>query len=69
MPEPIHELVGFIQSYLSGRGDVEVKYSSSGGPCFRHMRVKVKDEIVTMGCPNICGFLVYFTVYKVGFIV
>jgi hypothetical protein len=52
-PESIHELVGFIQKYLSKNGvledfeaNLEVKYSHShGSDCFRHMRVKVKAEV------------------------
>ena len=37
----------------SGIDDIEIKYSFSNNPNFNRMKVKIKDEIVTMGKPNI----------------
>lgn len=34
-------------------GELEVKFSQSTGQTFNRMKVKIKDEIVTMGKPNI----------------
>ncbi len=48
----IKEVVDFIKN-IPGFAQTEVKYASSTGAGFHHMRIKIKPEIVTMGKPNI----------------
>mmetsp|Transcript_32804 Transcript_32804/g.55315 ORF Transcript_32804/g.55315 Transcript_32804/m.55315 type:complete len:352 (-) Transcript_32804:976-2031(-) len=46
-------IMDFLQS-IPEIGELEAKYSwNHGSDCFRHMKVKVKQEIVTMGHPGI----------------
>jgi len=48
----IKAVVDFIRN-IPGFAQTDVKYSSSTGAGFHHMRIKIKPEIVTMGKPNI----------------
>lgn len=48
----ITTIVQFIKN-LPGFAHTDVKYSTSTGAGFHHMRIKIKPEIVTMGKPNI----------------
>ena len=48
----IANVINFLKS-LEEFKDLEVKYSTSTGSGFHHMRIKLKSEIVTMGKPDI----------------
>ncbi len=50
--EAIEAVLDHLRNW-SGVGDIEVKYSYSEKQNFNRMKVKVKDEIVTMGKPYI----------------
>lgn len=51
-PNAIVELVAYIRA-LPGCADLDVKLSSAASMPFRRMKVRLKDEIVTMGEPDI----------------
>ena len=52
--EGIKAVIAFVRSWPEIDGEnFNVKYSSSSGQGFHHMRVKLKREIVTMGIPGI----------------
>lgn len=48
----IKAVVDYIKK-IPGFAQTDVKYSTSTGAGFHHMRIKIKPEIVTMGKPNI----------------
>ncbi len=48
----IENVIGFLNSWPEIDG-LEVKYSASSGRAFKRMKVKVKQEIVTMGIPEV----------------